>query len=131
MRPIMAGIVSIATFALHDAALAHDSNGGGHGAQAALMAEGANLIIVELSEDGPQTIRIAQGAEITVQFNAPDLGELHLHGYDILAQPDENGLTMITLIADTTGRFAVVTHAAQDLLGREEKAVAYIEVLPE
>ena len=89
---------------------------------------------VEIAHDlagGVKTMSVVQGENIrlVLSTNAPQ--ELHLHGYDLIAQSGHNKPAIFTFRADHAGRFAIVSHVSEDLLGRKEKTLAYIEVKPE
>ncbi len=74
------------------------------------------------------TFQVPEGADVRLSLFAPDPVQLHLHAYDILAEAGPQVPAVIAFRADHTGRFAIVVHDGNDLLGRKERAVAYVEV---
>lgn len=74
------------------------------------------------------TFQVPEGADVRLRLTAPDPVQLHLHAYDIIAEAGPQIPAVIAFRADHTGRFAIVVHDDNDLLGREEHAVAYVEV---
>ena len=113
-------------------AFAHDGTDDGHQDNAAGFVAGDALVYQHVVEPGtPQTLKLRENAPIRLEISGAPEGELHLHGYDVLANPTQDGTAVFEFRADLTGRFAIVSHDADDLLGREEKAIMYIEVHPE
>lgn len=78
-----------------------------------------------------ETFRVPEKSKVRLKITASETLELHLHGYDMLTTAEPFAPAVFTFDAVHAGRFAIVTHEAGDLLGRAEKAVAYIEVVPE
>ena len=89
-------------------------------------------IVIErrLNKD-PVVISVPHGSHIQLRLTTPELTELHLHGYDLSANAGPQTEAVMTFHAEHAGRFAIVSHGGHDLLGRSEKALTYIEVLPE
>ena len=77
-----------------------------------------------------ETFQVAEGSLVRLKLTASKTTELHLHGYDIVATAEPDTPAVMTFRAVHAGRFAVVAHGGEDLLGREEAAVAYVEVVP-
>jgi len=73
-------------------------------------------------------VRIPHGAVVHLSIQGAGDHELHLHGYDISVKENALGFAVFVFEARHTGRFAIVTHDVEDLLGRSEKAIAYVEV---
>ncbi|MGI9492812.1 MAG: hypothetical protein ACR2QF_10475 [Geminicoccaceae bacterium] len=114
--------------------------------QHAHWAQGGNVIAAEVRLDfgifdgveiehsltgQVKTFQVPEKSQVRLKLTASEAVELHLHGYDMLATALPQAPAVFTFHAVHAGRFAVVTHEAGDLLGREEKAVVYIEVVPE
>lgn len=82
--------------------------------------------------DGPaETIRISRGAAVRLVLHDPAGTELHLHGYDLSGTASDGAPVVMRFKADHTGRFPIEAHGIEDLLGRADRALAYIEVRPE
>lgn len=84
-------------------------------------------IAIDQSANAP-VVQIQHGAFVHLSISGAGNHELHFHGYDITADADTDGNAMFVFHALRTGRFAIVAHGIEDLLGRKEKAVAYVEV---
>lgn len=82
--------------------------------------------------DGPaETIVVSQGTTVRLVLHAPAGTRLHLHGYELAGTATEASPVVMTLHADHAGRFPIEAHGVQDVLGRTDKALAYLEVRPE
>ena len=79
------------------------------------------------AEVANQTIVIAQGAQVEVQWRSDRPIALHLHGYDIETKVTPPATAVMAFAARLAGRFPVTEHR-QD--GRHHRAVAYLEVRP-
>lgn len=79
----------------------------------------------------PETFRAIAGATVRLVLHADQDTKLHLHGYDLMATARPGSPAVFTFEANHAGRFAIETHGVEDLLGRTERALAYIEVRPE
>ena len=89
------------------------------------------LIRRTLSEGNVETITVTQGVLVRLILTSKIEAELHLHGYDLVEDAGPETPAIFTFDAAHTGRFAIVSHGDDSLLGRKEIAVAYIEVRPE
>jgi hypothetical protein len=86
----------------------------------------------------PETIQVGQGDTVTLRIEADELGELHLHGYDIETEVGEGMVTALTFVADATGRFRITFHShsqghSEGPAGQaeeEEMDVGFLEVRP-
>lgn len=92
----------------------------------------------------PDTIRVGQGDTVTLQIEAEEPGEIHLHGYDIEAEVSDDSITDLAFVANDTGRFRITFHAAgiegadhgshegetHDDSENEEVDVGFLEVRP-
>jgi len=74
-----------------------------------------------------QTIVVAQGAQVELQWRSDRPIALHLHGYDIETKVTPPAAAVMAFTARLAGRFPVTEHR-QD--GRHHRAVAYLEVRP-
>ncbi len=93
--------------------------------------QGRELILDLSSEMPPPTLSISQGESLRLEVRTAEAIELHLHGYDLMAVAAPGAPAVFVFEALHSGRFALVAHGADDLLGREEAALAYLEILPE
>jgi FtsP/CotA-like multicopper oxidase with cupredoxin domain len=84
---------------------------------------------VTIDADAPaQVIRITRGAHVHLTVRGAGANEMHLHGYGIEVMGEADQPALIVFDASHTGRFALEMHVEDDLLGKGEKAVLYIEV---
>ncbi|MEC9408774.1 MAG: hypothetical protein VX549_16045 [Pseudomonadota bacterium] len=75
--------------------------------------------------EGPATVQVAQGAQITLELASDSEGEWHLHGYDIHAELGAEAPTRVTLKAEHAGRFEHELHGSG-----AHGALGVIEVYP-
>jgi hypothetical protein len=82
--------------------------------------------------DGPaETIVVSQGTTVRLVLHAPAGTQLHLHGYELAGTATDASPVVMTFHADHPGRYPIEAHGVQDVLGRTDKALAYLEVRPE
>lgn len=117
-----------------DHAPAHQVHGSGP--EAAGTAEDAGsseaTVIERTLGDGPsETIVVGQGATIRLVLHAAAGTQVHLHGYDLAGTATDESPVVMTFHAHRPGRYPIEAHGVQDVLGRTNKALAYIEVRPE
>jgi hypothetical protein len=91
----------------------------------------ATVIERTLGKGPADTIVVTQGAAIRLVLHAPAGAELHLHGYDLTGTAGPDAPVIMTFDAHHLGRFPIEAHGIDDLLGRAEKVLAYVEVRPE
>lgn len=84
-----------------------------------------------LGEGKAETIVVPRGAAVRLVLHAPAGTELHLHGYDLTGTAGPDAPVIMTFDAHHLGRFPIEAHGIDDVLGRAEKALAYVEVRPE
>lgn len=111
-----------------------DGTGQDHGipAEIAQSPEDFDGTIIELLlTEVAQVISIPLGSNVQLRLTTPEPTELHLHGYDLSVAAGPQMVAVMTFHAEHAGRFAIVSHGGDDLLGRGEKSLAYIEVVPE
>lgn len=75
------------------------------------------------------TVRVSHGDRVKLFWTADRPLELHLHGYDIVAQPSPGSTVVMDINAFATGRFPVTIHAQG--AGDHHRAILYLEVIPE
>jgi FtsP/CotA-like multicopper oxidase with cupredoxin domain len=100
-------------------------------ADTAVAAFEGTVIERTLGEGPSETIAVTQGAAIRLVLHAPAGTEVHLHGYDLRGVAGSDAPVVMTFRARHLGRFPIEAHEHEDVLGRREKALAYIEVRPE
>ncbi|MEM7190435.1 MAG: hypothetical protein AAF439_12560, partial [Pseudomonadota bacterium] len=86
----------------------------------------AGLEIRRTLTEPAETIRVPVGTHLRLTLAAADEVELHLHGYDLLTRASPDAPATFTFHAAHAGRFAIVRHDGDDLLGRDEVPVAYL-----
>ena len=67
-------------------------------------------------EGGAQDVAVAVGDEVTVQVTADVEDEVHVHGYDLLADTVPGQPVEITFVADIPGQFEIELENAGVLL---------------
>ena len=75
-----------------------------------------------------QVVRVIRGAFVHLTVLGGGASEMHLHGYDIEVTAEAGQPALFVFDATATGRFPLEMHVEDDLLGKGEKAVLYIEV---
>lgn len=85
---------------------------------------------VTVDPDAPvaPVVQVPQGTHVHLSVVGAGANALHLHGYGIAVKAEPDQPASVTFDALHTGRFALEMHLDDDLLGRGEKAVLYIEV---
>ena len=68
----------------------------------------------------PETIEVKQGDMVTLQIQAAEAGEFHLHTYDIEKDIESEGLTDFFFVAEATGRFRITYHPEDNEESEEE-----------
>ncbi len=95
-------------------------------------ASSEEMVIERVLTDGPaETIMIRQGTTVRLILHVPTGVELHLHGYDLAETATGEAPVVMTFRADHAGRFPIEAHGVEDVLGRSDRALAYVEVRPE
>ena len=87
-------------------------------------------IDVTVDPDAPaaRVIRVRRGAHVHLTVRGAGANAMHLHGYGIEVPGEADQPALFIFEAAHTGRFALEMHVEDDLLGKGEKAVLYIEV---
>jgi hypothetical protein len=70
-------------------------------------------------------VGITRGTQVHLTVRGTAASELHLHGYDAAFSGEP---ARAVFDAVHTGRFALKMHAEDELLGKRERAVLYLEV---
>ena len=65
----------------------------------------------KMDQTGP--LEIQRGQEVTMDLQADEPGEVHVHGYDLRFELDPMVARSIEFVADYPGRFAVAFHPAK------------------
>jgi len=89
------------------------------------------IVIERPLTDVTEVISIPLDSHVQLHLTTSEPTELHLHGYDLSANAGPHTVAVMTFHAQYAGRFSIISHGGDDLLGRTEKTRAYIEVLPE
>jgi hypothetical protein len=80
----------------------------------------------------PNLIRVTQGEQVEIMLASDQAAELHLHGYDRIAQLEPGVPATLSFVAKIAGRFPVEAHRMGSLAqGRHNPgALFYVEVYP-
>jgi hypothetical protein len=91
-----------------------------------------STVIERTLGDGPaETIVVSQGVTVRLVLHAPAGTQLHLHGYDLVGTATEASPVILILQADHPGRYPIEAHGVEDVLGRTDRALTYLEIRPE
>ncbi len=60
----------------------------------------------------PETIRVTQGDNVTLNLETDRPGSFHVHGYDLEKEAVVGEVTEFQFVADATGRFRITFHGA-------------------
>ncbi|WP_340108662.1 hypothetical protein [Pikeienuella sp. HZG-20] len=126
-------VIALATAFLASFASAHGT-GRDHtaAAESAQDQDAFDGIVIERRLTGvAEVISVPLGGNVQLHLTTSEPTELHLHGYDLTARAGPQTVAVMTFHAVHAGRFPIASHGADDLLGRAEKTLAYIEILPE
>jgi len=97
-------------------------------AAASDAAPGRVVALALLPDAAAPVIRLAPGEVVRLVLSGLPSGPVHLHGYDIEASADPEGRAVIEFEAVHTGRFPMMVHREDPLLGPREAAALYIEI---
>jgi len=75
-----------------------------------------------------KVISVHQGEQIRLLINGKKAAVYHLHGYNLMAVPKTNHLSTLFFTAEHTGRYPLVVHQHDALMGTHEITIAYIEI---
>jgi len=73
-------------------------------------------------------IDLKKGETVQLIIEGKKEGIYHLHGYNLMAILNEAQQLSITFQANHSGRYPLVLHSNDPLLGAQEQTIAYIEV---
>jgi hypothetical protein len=90
---------------------------------ASLDVEAIDVTVTETSD--AHVVGITRGTQVHLTVRGTAASELHLHGYDAAFSGEP---ARAVFDAVHTGRFALKMHAEDELLGKRERAVLYLEV---
>ncbi len=76
-----------------------------------------------------KTIRITEGEAVELHWISDEAVELHLHGYDLKAEPRPGKPAVMAIEAYAAGRFPITSHGWGDG-GHGHNALTYLEVYP-
>jgi FtsP/CotA-like multicopper oxidase with cupredoxin domain len=78
------------------------------------------------------TVRVTQGEQVEITLSSDQPTELHMHGYDLSAQPEPGMPGTFSFVAKIAGRFPVEAHRTGPAgKGRRHPgALFYVEVYP-
>jgi len=135
-RLVVRGAGLIIAFATIFVASLANAHGTGHdhnvSTELAQSPEDFDGIVIERRlADVAEVISVPLGSHVQLHLTTSEPTELHLHGYDVVANAGPHTVAVMTFHAVYAGRFPIVSHGGDDLLGRSEKTRAYVEVLPE
>ena len=89
-------------------------------------------------EGSASTLRVKRGETVLLRFRADEAVSLHVHGYDVQANPSPASPASIRFEAQVAGRFPITAHefgagAGQAARPKSHREVTllYLEVLPE
>lgn len=82
-----------------------------------------DVAIVGGTVQGDRTLEVDRGAQVEIHITSDQEMELHLHGYDVIAEVGPERAGEIAFVAHASGRFAVESHG-----GRHHQVVFYVRV---
>ncbi len=87
-----------------------------------------HLSALDLSASKKKVLQIIQGEQVELVIEGVIEAIYHLHGYDLTAKSEVDQHAVIKLVASNTGRYPLVQHMIDPLLGNFEVTVAYLEI---
>jgi hypothetical protein len=80
----------------------------------------------------PSSIRLTQGQPVELSLTSDRSMQLHLHGYDLIADVEPGVTATLSFIARLAGRFPVELHRKEPAArgGWHGGAIFYVEVYP-
>jgi len=87
-----------------------------------------HLSALDLSTADKKVFQVVQGEQVKLVIEGVIDAIYHLHGYDLTAKPEIHQHAVIKLVASNTGRYPLVQHLIDPLLGNFEVTVAYLEI---
>ncbi len=101
---------------------------GGAPVEARLTLQGLRDITVEAGDGSAPLIEVGDGERVRLVIHGAGEGVLHFHGYDLEARAVDGEPAILTFHAHHNGRFPVMTHVHDQVLGDQEKAILFVEV---
>lgn len=101
---------------------------GGEPIQAILVLQGRREVTVNVGSGAAPVIEVGHGERVRVMIHGAGAGKLHFHGYDIEVEAVDGQPVALDIIADHRGRFPVMAHVRDAVLGDQEKALLYVDV---
>jgi uncharacterized protein (DUF2141 family) len=89
-------------------------------------------VAIDKGKAEPGTVRVTQGEQVEITVSCDQSAELHMHGYDLSAQPEPGTPATFAFVAKIAGRFPVEAHRMGPA-GKEKRrpgALFYVEVHP-
>ena len=86
------------------------------------------LVAVDKEVGQAKVIDVHQGEQLQLVIEGEAEEVYHLHGYNLMAMLNDQQQPVISFQADYTGRYPLVWHKFDELLGGDEITIAYIEV---
>lgn len=76
-------------------------------------------------------IRVVRGQPVEISWNSDAAHALHLHGYDLMANPRPDAPAVVAFVATATGRFPIAIHdGAKTGHKHAHRPLLYLEVMP-
>lgn len=69
--------------------------------------------------DGPDTLETTVGSKVTIVVQSDTAGQVHIHGYEKLAEVSAGRTATLSFVADAAGRFEVEFHGEHEAGGTE------------
>lgn len=101
---------------------------GGAPVQASLVLQGRRKIIVDVGDGEAPVVEVAHGERVRLVIHGAGVGKLHFHGYNIAIDAVDGQPALLEITADHRGRFPVMAHAHDAVLGDQEKALLYVDI---
>lgn len=91
--------------------------GGGQATSSSTTEPGPSGNVVQITVaggnvHGPEVAEVAEGDDVTIQVTSDVADEVHVHGYDLLAEVEAGGTAEIQFTADLPGSYEVELESA-------------------
>lgn len=96
--------------------------------EAGVVLQGLREVSVDLHGAAAPVISVAQGERVRLTIHGAGSGALHFHGYDLEAEAAEGQPAVVKFQAHHNGRFPIMTHIHDQMLGDREKPLLFVEV---
>ena len=101
---------------------------GGEPIQVVLVLQGRREVIIDVGSGAAPVVEVDHGERVRVMIHGAGAGKLHFHGYDIEIEAVDGQPVVLDINADHRGRFPVMAHVHDAVLGDQEKALLYVDV---